>query len=268
MITIFPTRVKRRFHSREMTGNGLQLLLLILFVVHVFTLNDATNLWLFRAINGLGAELPAWLVSAVTDLGNGTTLGAIVLCYLVRRPELTLRVVVAAILSLLIVPLIKDYFAAPRPAVILDYLNIIGKTRHENSFPSGHTATAFLFAVTLFIVTKCSKTRVVLLTVAACIGTSRIMVGAHWPADVVMGAIVGSLCAYGALLLAPLVRLSPTLRLRSYVFLLAVLVTCEFEKGYDAAEFWQVILLRWICFGVAGFMVWRYWKSSKIGQAV
>lgn len=248
--------------SREMTGYGFQFLLLALFVVHVLTLNDATNLSLFQSINALGAGLPAWLVSAITDLGNGTTLGVIVLCYLVKRPELTLRVVVAAILSLLMVPLIKDYFAAPRPAVILEHLNIIGETRHANSFPSGHTATAFLFAVTIFLVSKCNKVKLGLIAVAALVGASRIMVGAHWPADVVMGAIVGALCAYGALLLAPLVKLTDKLRLRSYLVLLVVILLCELDKGYDADAFWQVIMLRWIWFSVCAGLIWQFWKRT------
>ncbi|BAJ04184.1 PAP2 family protein [Shewanella violacea DSS12] len=254
--------MRYKAQSRQLTGYGFQILLLALFVVHILTLNDATNLSLFNLINGIGTQLPAWLVSAITDLGNGTTLGAIVLCYLIKRPELTLRVVVAAILSLLMVPLIKDYFASPRPAVILEYLNIIGETRHVNSFPSGHTATAFLFAVTVFLVSKCNKIKLGLISVAALIGVSRIMVGAHWPADVVMGAIVGALCAYGALLLTPLVRFSDKYRLFSYLALLAVLLLCELDKGIDADAFWQVIMFRWIWFSVCTGLIWQFWKRS------
>ena len=131
------------------------------------------------------------------------------------------------------VPLIKDYFAA-------------------------HTATAFLFAVTIFLVSKCNKVKLGLIAVAALVGASRIMVGA----DVVMGAIVGALCAYGALLLAPLVKLSDKLRLRSYLVLLVVILLCELDKGYDADAFWQVIMLRWIWFSVCAGLIWQFWKRT------
>ncbi|WP_237157960.1 phosphatase PAP2 family protein [Shewanella psychrophila] len=262
MNKIISSRGRWSLQSREMTGYGFQFLLLTLFVVHILTLNDATNLSLFQSINTMGALVPTWVVSAITDLGNGTTLSVIVLCYLIKRPDLTLRVVVAAILSLLMVPLIKDYFAAPRPAVILDYLNIIGETRHTNSFPSGHTATAFLFAVTIFLVSKCNKIKLGLIAVAALVGVSRVMVGAHWPTDVVMGAIVGALCAYGALLLAPLVNLTDKLRFRSYLVLLVVILLCELDKGIDADELWQVSMLRWIWFSVCAGLIWQFWKRS------
>ncbi|QLE83802.1 hypothetical protein FLM48_01065 [Shewanella sp. Scap07] len=52
----------------------------------------------------------------INDLGNGITTGAVALCYLVRYSQRTGKVLLAAVLSLVMVPLLKHYFDAPRPA--------------------------------------------------------------------------------------------------------------------------------------------------------
>ena len=59
------------------------------------------------------------------------------------------------------------------------------------SLPSGHTSTAFLSAA---ILSKFySKYIVVFFVIAASIGFSRVYIGVHYPLDVIVGAITGSL---------------------------------------------------------------------------
>jgi undecaprenyl-diphosphatase len=60
-----------------------------------------------------------------------------------------------------------------------------------NSFPSGHTQTAFGTAVALICINR--KHVIYLLLIASLIGLSRIYVGVHFPLDVICGAIVGAL---------------------------------------------------------------------------
>lgn len=57
------------------------------------------------------------------------------------------------------------------------------------SFPSGHTITAFAFAMALSYFLP--KWRLPLLAVACLIGVSRVIVGAHYPSDVLAGACIG-----------------------------------------------------------------------------
>ena len=59
------------------------------------------------------------------------------------------------------------------------------------SLPSGHTSTAFLSAVILSKFYK--KYIVVFFVIAASIGFSRVYIGVHYPLDVIVGAITGSL---------------------------------------------------------------------------
>jgi membrane-associated phospholipid phosphatase len=67
-------------------------------------------------------------------------------------------------------------------------------TSVQASFPSGHTITAFAAAWTLGLFLP--KWRIVLFSLAILVGISRIMVGAHYPADVLAGAAVGLVSAW------------------------------------------------------------------------
>lgn len=61
------------------------------------------------------------------------------------------------------------------------------------SFPSGHTANAFAAAVALGFIFP--RARLPLLALAALVGASRVLVGAHYPSDVVVGGSVGVMTA-------------------------------------------------------------------------
>lgn len=58
------------------------------------------------------------------------------------------------------------------------------------SFPSGHTTSAFAAAVALGLIRPAWRGR--LLAAACLIGASRVLVGAHYPSDVVGGAALGT----------------------------------------------------------------------------
>jgi membrane-associated phospholipid phosphatase len=72
------------------------------------------------------------------------------------------------------------------------------KVHHFNSFPSGHTITAFSAAfalVCLFPSTNRWLQVLVLLLAIGC-GFSRIILVQHWPLDVAGGAVLGILASY------------------------------------------------------------------------
>lgn len=62
------------------------------------------------------------------------------------------------------------------------------------SFPSGHTITAFAVAWTLSLFLP--RWRYALFFVAVLVGMSRVVVGAHYPADVLAGAVIGLVSAW------------------------------------------------------------------------
>ncbi|MFV7771209.1 phosphatase PAP2 family protein [Shewanella marisflavi] len=243
-------------------GRGFIGLLLILLCLHLVLLDTTINLSLFQFFNGIAAFAPVDLLLLITDLGNGVTLGVITLCCLVKRPELLVRVIIASVLSLILVPLLKQTFDAPRPAALLETLNIVGEIRLTHSFPSGHTATAFLFAGTLFFAYKQTQIKLLAISFAALIGLSRIVVGAHWPEDVVMGAFVGLFCAYAAAHY-PEISLSQRHKALILSFLWCVLVVSELDKSFDKEVTWSILTLRWGLLSTAAILIWREYGTAQ-----
>lgn len=93
---------------------------------------------------------------------------------------------------------LKDVLASPRPLGVLDpsLLSLIGDPPSgPNSMPSGHAMTAAaLVCLMLWMHPKVSNKPYVwipLLAWGAVVALSRVVVGAHWPADILVGFGLG-----------------------------------------------------------------------------
>jgi undecaprenyl-diphosphatase len=78
----------------------------------------------------------------------------------------------------------------------------------STSFPSGHAASAFAFAVGAGAELP-APARVPLLVLAGAVGLSRVYVGVHYPADVLAGAAIGAAVAGVSLRVWPLPEIEP-----------------------------------------------------------
>ncbi|WP_394204463.1 phosphatase PAP2 family protein [Shewanella waksmanii] len=208
------------------TNHHALAMLLVLFVLHILTLRNATNVESFHALNQLGSYIPDWLLLSITDIGEGLTAGALMLICLIYRPHWLFKVLAASALCMISVYCFKTYFDAPRPPALVDVSHIVGRAEYERSFPSGHTTTAFAFAGVVWLMAKNWTTKCLILTLAFMVAFSRIAVGAHWPEDVAFGAILGWLCAYIGCTRVPLATLSIK-RLYQIILVIAVGVSAE-----------------------------------------
>lgn len=96
-------------------------------------------------------------------------------------------------LGVAMLKLIVDF---PRPVAALpDLVRIIGEPELQYSFPSGHAAYAMLAAATLWPLAA-RRFRALLVAWLAWVAWSRIAVGAHFPADVIAGFLIGWLAAW------------------------------------------------------------------------
>jgi undecaprenyl-diphosphatase len=164
------------------------------------------------AVNGAAArDLPAWLPSCLTVLGNGLVATMLVAPFLRRAPSIPAAALVAALPAALFSRAGKALAERPRPAAVLDpaLLHIQGPVlAAHNSFPSGHSITIFLAATVIVLGSvpaaadqgagparaggACGWPGALgLAALAMLVAASRLMVGAHWPSDVLGGASLG-----------------------------------------------------------------------------
>lgn len=181
------------------------------------TVNLQAMLWLNHLTPGLD---DFW--SFITQFGEGGA--ALLLLLVITRfsasgTALSLKVF---LLGSLLSPLLKSWVASPRPLGVIQagLLNSIGQpAASANSMPSGHSLTVFaaLGVILLSFHFKSRHWPVVVLGVllAVLVALSRIMVGAHWPADVLAGAGAGLLLAWLAQRWESLQPWQPRLQTRS-----------------------------------------------------
>ena len=92
---------------------------------------------------------------------------------------------------------VKRLIARPRPSLRhVPAIRRLSAQPATTSFPSGHAASAFAFAVGAS--SELPAARIPLLALASAVAYSRVYVGVHYPLDVVVGAAAGAGLGYGS----------------------------------------------------------------------
>jgi undecaprenyl-diphosphatase len=116
-------------------------------------------------------------------------------------PENHLLFVSAGVLSFLIeLPcflFLKSTIRRDRPFVLIADCSFSVQPSDKFSMPSGHTAAAFLMAT--LVASIYPVFAIVAFVWASLVGMSRVILGVHYPSDVLAGALLGSSCTLVAL---------------------------------------------------------------------
>jgi membrane-associated phospholipid phosphatase len=183
-------------------ATGLALLVLLLAT----DANRAVFLALNHAGHALGPLGPLgpliWL--HLTMLGDGAVGLALVLPCIRRAPHCFWAALAAAIFAAVWTQLPKQFIDVARPLAALapEQFYQFGPAYRRVSFPSGHAAAAFAMAgIWIMGVATGALVRALLLLLATLVSLSRIMVGVHWPLDIVWGMLGGWLGAWMGLAL-------------------------------------------------------------------
>jgi len=156
----------------------------------------------FLAIYGGARGAWAWLMVAATVLGEGWT-AALLLPLLAwgRTRRFASWLTVAVVVQALSVWELKRVVCRTRPWIALDLPTPFMKPS-DFSFPSGHAAGCFCVAGFLALALPIAwphahlRRRAVVAVaagLAALIAVSRVYLGAHFPSDVIAGALLGAL---------------------------------------------------------------------------
>ena len=154
---------------------------------------------LLTAIQGLHTPWLDPIVSLYTRLGDAGLLWiALSLLMLLWRPTrragaLALCAMVWGLLAtnLTIKPLVQR----ARPWLDWPIVPLVTE-KDPNSFPSGHTCAAFAAGMCWMRALPWRWGRTAAVILAVCMGLSRLYVGVHYPSDVLVGALIGAMCAW------------------------------------------------------------------------
>ena len=177
----------------------------LMSMLFIFALIVLSLLWsvgqrlddrIFVLVNLRGSR-SKWLDSVMwlaTQVGNqGTALLSAAVFFLTGSRRLAVEIILGTLTLWILVETIKALSDRARPFLALEGTRVVGWRERGRSFPSGHTAQTF------FLVTLLSQrfqlgpaATVALYALAMLVGFTRIYLGAHYPRDVIAGAVLGS----------------------------------------------------------------------------
>lgn len=147
-----------------------------------------------------GASTRPWVVPAlnlVSRLGDGWMWYAVILALPwldhANGTACAIRMFAVGAVNLLIYKIVKRCIARPRPYRSCPGIRACVRSLDEHSFPSGHTMHSVAFA--LILISYYPAWGYLVWPFALLVAASRIILGLHYPSDVLVGAAVGALTA-------------------------------------------------------------------------
>ena len=141
---------------------------------------------LFRGVSRLG-DWPAYAIVGVPCAALLETAG----------PTFILQVLVTAAVGIGIYKVLKHRLVRERPYITHDGIVCAAAPLDRYSFPSGHTMHAVSFAILFSAHVPIMVW--IMAPFAVLVAASRVVLGLHYPSDVLVGAALGALLAHASL---------------------------------------------------------------------
>jgi len=160
-----------------------------------FARADAAEYRLCRRLNqGASFSIPRRIFQLASRLGDGIIWYVLILALPCIYGDHALRpAIVMALtgaLGLLVYKVLKRAFVRERPFITHAAIDLAMPPLDRYSFPSGHTLHAVSFALQASV--HFPQLAPVLVPLALTIAASRVVLGLHYPTDVLAGAVLGA----------------------------------------------------------------------------
>ena len=133
----------------------------------------------------------------VSRLGDGVFWYALMIGILVLHGSEgvlpVVHMVMAGFIGTLLYKWLKGKTLRPRPYEVREDIWLTGKPLDKFSFPSGHTLHAVVFGIVGL--SYFPQLSIIVIPFMIMVGLSRVVLGLHYPSDVIAGALIGALIA-------------------------------------------------------------------------
>ena len=150
--------------------------------------------WMHRA------AARAWVVrflDVVSRIGDGWLWYVVIACLPwaggVHGASAAVRMIAVGAVDLVVYKIVKRWIARPRPYRTCPDIRACARSLEEFSFTSGHTLHSVAFSLILTVYYP--SMAFVVWPLTALIAVSRVVLGLHYPSDVVVGALIGGITA-------------------------------------------------------------------------
>ena len=237
------TSVFNNFSKLKLSILYFPIFLLLIIILYLY-FNDALNVKgyveiqtnYFYFINKFLGRFPS-VEYNLTQFGDALIFFSFLFILIIYIPSVWESLFSASLVALFFSKVLKDLFRIPRPIEVLDNDSFIIVGREMwgfSSLPSGHSITIFnILTVLLFaFIPKKSSCKMMwifsIITIGLFIAFTRVGIGAHYPLDVIIGSILGYICAVIGVIISRKYKVWLWINNRKYypVFIFAILICC------------------------------------------
>jgi len=173
----------------------------------------------------------------ITQIGDASVFLSFIILLIVYAPKIWETLITASLISLLFSFVLKRLFCVPRPAQIFDNNSfiIVGKKAVGfSSLPSGHALT-MITVLTILMFGFMPKRqinkvlyKIIFLIIGLILISTRVGVGAHYPLDVVIGGLIGYICALIGIFISQKYSLWNFLcKINCYPIFMVIIIICS-----------------------------------------